>query len=125
MVRGEWAQFFDGVVVGLGRHEDVDGGDLGHLGDALRVDKLLVGVVRNLVVDGSQVDGLAPGQAHRVGRHLGGPQVEDHVSRLDLFLHSVGQPNGRSSKKKGQGSIIPINTIGGQGQRPDYACICN
>ena len=114
MVSGERAQLFDGVVVGLGRHEDVDGGDLGHLGDALRVDKLLIGVVRNLVVDGSQVDRLAPGQAHRVGRHLGGPQVQHHVSWLDLFLHSVGQPNGRIFKKR---PIIQINTIGGRGKQ--------
>jgi hypothetical protein len=42
----------NGVEVGLGRHEDGDGGHFGGLGHAVSVDELLVLVVRDLVVDG-------------------------------------------------------------------------
>ena len=81
----------DCVVCRLGGHQQRLSCDLCHLGDPLRVHKLLVGVVRDLVVDGCEMDRLSPGEAHGMGRHFCGSQVENNVAGLDLLLHTLGQ----------------------------------
>ena len=51
MVGGEGREVLDGVLRGLVAHQDRDLGDPDRLGDALGVNKLLVRVIRDLVVD--------------------------------------------------------------------------
>jgi len=82
----------NGVEVGLGRHQDGDGRHLGRLGHPVCIDELLVRVVRDLVVDGHQVDRGSPREGHRVGRHLRGPQVERDLSGLDLLNDPLRKP---------------------------------
>ena len=51
MVGGEGREVLDGVLRGLVAHQDRDLGDPDGLGDALGVNKFLVSVIRDLVVD--------------------------------------------------------------------------
>ncbi len=89
VVRGERGEVLDGVLLGLGAHQDGDGGHLRGLGHPLGVDELLEGVVADLVVDGHEADGRAPAEAHGVGGDGLRPQVEHHVLRADLLVDAL------------------------------------
>ena len=57
----------------------------------MRVDKLLVRVVADLVVDGREPDGRAPAEGHGVGGDLLRAQVEHHVLGLHLLVDALGE----------------------------------
>jgi len=84
--------YLNSVKIRFWRYEDGDGRNLGWLGHSVSINKLLVSVVRNLVVDRHQVDRRTPRKRHRVRRHFRGAKIEGNFTRLHLLDDPLRQP---------------------------------